>query len=208
MYSDPCEGRAVLRTQAATMLTLLTGPVRSGKSTYALALARAAGREPVYVATAAIDPADAEMTDRIARHRAERGTMRTIETDERVGPRLVETLADAATGDVLIVDSLGSWLGSFLRDVGVDGEQTLAIAGQLAARANELLAAIVSMKSDAVIVAEETGWGVVPPYPVGRVFRDELGRLTAALAGRADRAYLIVAGFAVDLHAIGRRVNA
>ncbi len=190
------------------MLTLLTGPVRSGKSAFALALARAAGREPVYIATAAIDPADAEMTDRVARHRAARGTMRTIETDERAGPRLAETLAGAPAGDVLIVDSLGSWLGSFLRDVESDGDTTLAIAGQLAARANELLAAIASMKTDAVIVAEETGWGVVPPYPLGRVFRDELGRLTAALAGRADRAYLIVAGFAVDLHAAGRRINA
>jgi adenosylcobinamide kinase / adenosylcobinamide-phosphate guanylyltransferase len=55
-----------------------------------------------------------------------------------------------------------------------------------------------------VIVAEEVGWGVVPPSPLGRIFRDELGRTTAALARSAEQAYLVVAGSAVDLHAVGR----
>jgi len=190
------EGSAVLRTQAAAMLTLLTGPVRSGKSTFALALARESGKTPIYVATAAIDPSDAEMTERVERHRAERGAMRAIETNESLGPRLADVLGTLNAGEIAIVDSLGTWLSTYV------------VAGDpLEPRVAELLAALGSMRGDAVVVAEETGWGVVPPYPLGRTFRDALGRATAALAGRADRAYLVVAGFAVDLQAVGRRVS-
>ena len=187
------------------MLTLLTGPVRSGKSAFAARLARESGAEPCYVATAVVDHADPEMVARIARHRADRGSMNVVETNEATGPRLVEVLARAASSQFVIVDSLGTWLSSQL--VALDS-QSAAAADMLERSANELLDALAMMKTDAVVVAEETGWGVVPPYPLGRLFRDQLGRMTAALAGRADRAYLVVAGFAVDLHAVGRRVSA
>ncbi len=186
----------MLRTQAAAMLTLLTGPVRSGKSTFALALARESGKTPIYIATASIDPTDAEMTERVERHRAERGAMRAIETNESSGPRLADALGSLADGEIAIVDSLGTWLSTYV------------VAGDpLEPPVAALLAALGSMRADAVFVAEETGWGVVPPYPLGRTFRDALGRVTATLAGRADRAFLVVAGFAIDLRAAGRRVS-
>jgi adenosylcobinamide kinase/adenosylcobinamide-phosphate guanylyltransferase len=179
------------------MLTVVTGPVRAGKSTFALQLARESEREPIYIATAAIDPGDPEMTVRVARHRAERGAMRTIESNEAHGPRLCEVLFRLTAADVAIVDSLGTWLSSYvIRD-----------DEDLDARAAELLAALAATPAEVIVVAEETGWGVVPAYPLGRLFRDALGRLTATLAGRADCAYLIVAGFAVDLRAAGRRVS-
>jgi len=190
------------------MLTLVTGPVRSGKSTFALALARESGREPVYVATAEIDPHDAEMTERVARHRAERGAMCTIETSDRVGSRLEDVLAAATEGQVAIVDSLGSWLGSRLvAHAAVLGEDAIAVGIALDRDAAALLAALALVRADVVIVTEETGWGVVPPYALGRAFRDHLGRLTAALASRAGVAYLVVAGYAIDLRSVGRRVS-
>jgi adenosylcobinamide kinase/adenosylcobinamide-phosphate guanylyltransferase len=43
------------------------------------------------------------------------------------------------------------------------------------------------------------GWGLVPPYPVGRVYRDILGRANQRLAAEADRVYLMVAGLPVDI---------
>jgi adenosylcobinamide kinase/adenosylcobinamide-phosphate guanylyltransferase len=178
------------------MLTLLTGPVRSGKSTFALILARESGREPVYVATAAMDPGDPEMTERVARHRAERGGMRTLETNETTGPTLADTLGGLGRGDVAVVDSLGTWLGSYV-----------AAGEALDAPVAGLLAALGTTTADVILVAEETGWGVVPPYPQGRIFRDALGRLTATIAGRAERVELVVAGYAVDLRAAGRRIS-
>src|ERR1700722_5315076 len=96
------------------MLAVITGPVRSGKSSFALRIARSSGKTPVYVATAAVDPADAEMTERGARHRAQRGTMRAVEGDERSGPGLEAVLAGLDAGEIALVDSLGTWLAALL----------------------------------------------------------------------------------------------
>ena len=190
------------------MIAFVTGPVRSGKSAFALKLARATGRTPVYVATYAADPGDAEMAERIARHRAERGSMRTIETNERSGPALLETLAAARHGEVLVVDSLGTWLAGHLLDLaGVAEADPVAAARELQGWAAALLPALDGLTADAVVVSEEAGWGVVPPTVLGRLFRDQLGRTGAAVAGRAGQAYLVVAGFAVDLAQAGRRVS-
>lgn len=190
------------------MITLVTGPVRSGKSAFALELARATNRRVVYVATADVDPADAEMTARVARHRRERGDMPTVEIKENGGPSLAAVLSGAPASDVLIVDSLGTWLTAHLLALGGEAARDpLAAAADLERRAGALLPALAAMRADAVVVAEEAGWGVVPPTVLGRLFRDQLGRTAAAIAGQAERTYLVVAGFAVDLAAVGRRIG-
>jgi adenosylcobinamide kinase / adenosylcobinamide-phosphate guanylyltransferase len=190
------------------MIVLVTGPVRSGKSAFALELARESGKTPVYVATCEADARDPEMAERIARHRAARGALRTIETNERSGPTLPEALAGGRAGETLIVDSLGTWLAAHLLALEeLAAADPVAAARALEQRASALLPALDGLTADAVVVAEETGWGVVPPSVLGRLFRDQLGRTAAALAGRADRAYLVVAGYAVDLARAGRRVS-
>lgn len=190
------------------MLVLVTGPVRAGKSTFALRLARASGKSPVFLATALVDPGDAEMTARVARHRAERGDMRTVEIDERQGVGLCAALAALGPDEVAIVDSLGTWFGAVM--LGAEeraGSEPAALAAELQARVSYLQHALATMKSDAVIVAEEAGWGLVPVTPLGRIFRDELGRATAGLARVADEAYLVVAGYALDIKRLGRPVS-
>lgn len=190
------------------MIVLVTGPVRAGKSAFALELARESGRTPVYVATADVDPGDPEMTERVARHRRERGAMRTVETNERTGPALVDTLAAAAPGEVLIVDSLGTWLAAHLLALeDLAARDPLAAARELERRAAPLPEALDRLAADAIVVAEEAGWGVVPASVLGRLFRDQLGRSTAAVAARAEAAYLVVAGYALDLARAGRRIN-
>jgi adenosylcobinamide kinase/adenosylcobinamide-phosphate guanylyltransferase len=173
-----------------------------------LELARAGGRTPVYVATYDAAADDAEMAERIARHRAERGAMRTIETSERSGPTLVETLAAAQPGEILIVDSLGTWLsGHLLTLAELAAGDPVAAARELERRTSSLLPALDGLGGDAIVISEEAGWGVVPPTVLGRLFRDQLGRTSAAVAGRAGEVYLVVAGYAVDLARAGRRVS-
>ena len=73
------------------MLTLILGPVRSGKSARAAALAQVTGKRVVLVATAAVDPADAEMRDRVERHRRDRpASWGVVETAQLGSPSLVE----------------------------------------------------------------------------------------------------------------------
>ena len=45
-----------------------------------------------------------------------------------------------------------------------------------------------------IFVAEETGWGVVPAYPLGRLFRDRLGYIVFKLGNIVDPTYLVIGG--------------
>ena len=190
------------------MLVLVTGPVRAGKSTFALRLARASGKSPVYLATALVDPADPEMTERVALHRAERAGMRSIEIDERGGAGLIAALLALGRDEVAIVDSLGTWFGALLLGAETEAEaEPGRVAAAVKAQATLLRETLAAMKADAVIVAEEAGWGLVPVTPLGRIFRDELGRATSALARDAGAAYLVVAGYALDIKRLGRPVS-
>lgn len=189
------------------MTTLILGPVRSGKSARAHALAEASGKRVIYAATAAYDPEDAEMRERIERHRRDRpATWTTVET---AGSGSLEALLREAPADTcVLVEALGTWIAAQLSAwPRLDGDDALAAAEALDAQGVALTETIASMRADAIVVAEETGWGVVPPTPLGRVFRDVLGRLAQRIAARADRVELVVAGYAVDLRALGRRVN-
>jgi adenosylcobinamide kinase/adenosylcobinamide-phosphate guanylyltransferase len=190
------------------MLALITGPVRSGKSAYAAQLAAAFGGPVTYVATLRVDPSDREMLDRIARHRATRGaSVRVVECWEPGSPDLPAIVAAAPPGEVLVVDSLGTWIAGHLLDLEPLAERDGAAAlAKLETVTSSLIPRLATTRAHVIVVAEETGWGVVPPSALGRIFRDQLGRMTAALARLADRADLVVAGHAIDVKAIGRPI--
>lgn len=191
------------------MITLVLGPARSGKSTRANALARASGKRVVFAATADVDPADAEMRERVARHRAARpAEWELVETARAGRPGLPALLRRAPADACVLVDALGTWLGALLQRLGPQAERDgVATLAALDGAGEELLAALAATRADVVLVGEETGWGVVPPSVLGRAFRDALGRLVRRLAARADRVELIVAGYAVDLRALGTPVE-
>ena len=54
-----------------------------------------------------------------------------------------------------------------------------------------------------IVVSNEVGLGVVPPTSLGRIYRDALGRVNQAVAAKADKVYLMVAGLALELKSIG-----
>jgi adenosyl cobinamide kinase/adenosyl cobinamide phosphate guanylyltransferase len=120
---------------------------------------------------------------------------------------LAQAIAGVAAGTTVVVDSLGTWLADHLLDMEAlaesDPEHALV---ELEAVAEPLVALLARRDHDVILVSEETGWGIVPATPLGRVFRDALGRLNAAIAASADSAYLVVAGYALDLKT-GRSVN-
>lgn len=184
------------------MITLVLGPVRSGKSARAAELARASGRPVIAALTAAIDPNDAEMVARVERHRRDRPREWTVVETAHAMP-LPQLLRDAAAGSCVLVDALGTWLAEPLVDC--DERDAPAILERYAA---ELESALEAATADVILVAEETGWGVVPASALGRAFRDALGRLARRLAARAGRVELVVAGYALDLRRIGSPVEA
>jgi adenosylcobinamide kinase/adenosylcobinamide-phosphate guanylyltransferase len=199
-------------------LVFITGPVRSGKSRFAERLARERGGEVTYVATARSDPDDREWTARIAHHRARRPpAWRIVETAAPGAPSLAAILRAADAEHTLVVDSTGTWLAERMRArlEGLGRAKNLDSAAREASALDEadleaelalVTRALVDARAYVIVVGEETGWGVVPEFPSGRVFRDVLGRAHQALSAAAERAYVVVAGVALDLHALGRPV--
>ncbi len=77
-----------------------------------------------------------------------------------------------------------------------------AVAGRIGAALDDLLAAVRETGSTMIAVSNEVGLGVVPEYPIARLYRDELGRANRRLAAAADEVYLLVAGIPLELKAL------
>jgi len=159
---------------------LFLGGARSGKSAAAEARAHAVagpGGSVTYLAPATARPDDPEWTARIAAHRARRpATWRTVEDADPI-PTL-------RAGGVVLVDCLSLWLARVLE----------ASAPAVEQRCTELVAAWAAAPGYVIAVSSEVGMGVVPATAAGRRFRDELGRLNAAVAAASDEVALVVAG--------------
>jgi len=173
-----------------TRRTLALGGARSGKSAHAEGLLPA-DEEVMYVATGRRDPNDPEWTARIDAHIARRPhTWRTVEASRELadvvraakGATLVDDVATWLTG---VMDAAGAWEGAGLDLVRREGAM--------------LVEAVAATEARVVLVSSEVGLGVVPPTRSGRLFRDELGALNAALAQRCDEVLLLVAGIPMRL---------
>ncbi len=165
-------------------VTLVLGGARSGKSAHAEALVESRPGPCVYLATA--EAGDGEMAERIAAHRARRGTRwRTLEEPLE----LAATLAARPAGEgAVLVDCLTLWLSNLM-----------AAERDPAAETARLLEALPGVAAPVVFVSNEVGLGIVPMNPLARRFRDEAGRLNQAVAAAADRVVFVAAGLPLVL---------
>lgn len=158
---------------------LVLGGARSGKSRHAQDTAEAVGGDLVFIATG--QAFDAEMTDRIARHQADRDARwRTVEAPVDLAGAIV---ANDATSAVLLVDCLTLWASNLLlaeEDAGV--------------RTDALLAAIDTAQARVILVSNEVGLGIVPDNALARRFRDLAGTVNRRVAAICDEVVLVVAG--------------
>jgi adenosylcobinamide kinase/adenosylcobinamide-phosphate guanylyltransferase len=170
--------------------TLVLGGTRSGKSRYAEDLLPADA--PVrYLATARRRDDDAEWSARIDAHRHRRPHGWTTLEDADVAALV------RAGGDPLLVDDLATWLTGVLDDAAA--WDVPAVPPAVGARVSELVDAVAACPGRVVLVSAEVGLGVVPATRAGRLFRDELGALNAALAAVCDEVLLLVAGLPLRL---------
>ena len=165
-------------------LALVLGGARSGKSQFALKLASEMPGPALFLATAA--PLDREMKKRIQEHRrARRRSFETLEAPQGVGEAL---LAAGAGYKTVVLDCLTLLVSNVIGDEERGAQKRMD--GELAG----LLEAIDRLEASFIIVSNEVGMGLVPLTPVGRLYRDLLGRANQTLAQKADRVYLLVAG--------------
>jgi adenosylcobinamide kinase/adenosylcobinamide-phosphate guanylyltransferase len=168
-------------------LTLILGGARSGKSSFAEQVARESGKTVTLIATATAG--DEEMAERIRKHRASRpAEWQTLELPLNLGRKLVIPLAE-----IVIVDCITLLVTNVLLSLPEDmpGETVLQ---KVQVEIDELIAAQARLGGQWLLVSNEVGLGLVPPYPLGRVYRDALGWANQALARAAGRVIFMVAG--------------
>lgn len=175
----------------------VTGGARSGKSTFAERQAGGLGRPVTYIAT--LEPLDAEMQARIARHQAQRpATWRTVEA-----PRTpLDAVRGTPLGDTVLLDCLSLWVSNRLLDLQTETPsraEVVALESVIESETHALLELLAAREGGAVLVSNEVGSGLVPEYPLGRAYRDVLGRVNQQVARTATRAWLCVAGRALEL---------
>ena len=179
---------------------LVLGGIRSGKSAWAEALAArmAAGRPVIYLATGVA--ADAEMTERIRRHRQRRpAEWQTIEAPLNPVAGLPDSLADslADTPAVVLMDSLDGWASNLLLEH--ESAPPAELEARVAGAARRFIAVMRERGWYAVIVSSEVGMSPVAASYLGRRFQDLLGTVNQAVAAAADRVTLVAAGIPVTI---------
>ena len=185
-----------------SQLILVLGGARSGKSTFAQQLAQRSERSVAIIATATAG--DEDMRERITRHRATRPShWHTIEEPLK----LTEAFRQAANvADVILLDCITVWLSNWLFSQGdSDHRETAAMLSNYTNGAldaiKELLTTLAELDAPKtlIVVTNEVGLGIVPAYPIGRIYRDVLGHVNQRLAAVATHVYLMVAGLGVDI---------
>lgn len=188
-------------------LILITGGARSGKSSYAEKRAEEFGGDQVlYVATSEIR--DDEMHQRVRKHQAQRpSTWQTVEAPLQVAERI--SAESALQERVILLDCLTLLTSNLLlKFAGPQGDAfdepsadpfAPKIEAALLKEVDELLALFREFAGTTLIVTNEIGLGLVPPYELGRAYRDLLGRANQMIAQQSDEVILMVSGIALQV---------
>lgn len=181
--------------------TLVLGGIRSGKSEYAESCLMDADHV-VYMAAAQIF--DAEMQERVARHRARRN--RLWETIEE--PFDLVGALRAVPQKTILLESVGTWISNMLLRYPYDEpvqspDQRKTIEADIMREIGRLCNAIQNHSGQIYMVSEEVGLSMVSTHPLGRLFEDVLGTANQMLAMRCDDVVLVVAGYPLVIKSAG-----
>jgi adenosylcobinamide kinase/adenosylcobinamide-phosphate guanylyltransferase len=171
-------------------IVLFTGGARSGKSSRAEQYAAYHQRPVVYLATA--EARDDEMQARIAQHQAQRpGTWRTYEEPLAVSA----VLATLPQGTLVLLDCLSLLVSNLL--LAHELNPQFVVSNEVASMLNSVQQRNLTL----IVVSNEVGMGIVPEYPLGRIYRDLLGRANQQVAAAAAEVYVVVCGIVIDVRA-------
>lgn len=168
-------------------IIFLLGGVRSGKSRYAVKLAKKFRKKVAFIATC-VSP-DVEMKRRIKLHQISRPKQwELIEEGKDIG--------SALTGlqnkyEIVLIDCLGLWISNLLAARLKNKEIERSI--------DKFIDTIYKVKFTTILVSNEVGSGIVPTNPLGRRFQDMLGLANQRIAKNANKVILMQAGIPITI---------
>lgn len=190
-------------------VTFVIGGARSGKSSFAEKKAREYGYDVLYIATAVIT--DEGMLDRVKKHQAQRPkTWHTLEMYKDF-TSLIQRV-EFTKSEVVLIDCITTLIGNFMFDSKLDfdtcsvdkvNELEVLIKKEI----ESLIITCNQHNKKLIVVSNETGLGVVPPYYMGNYFRDISGRINNLISSYADFMYLIFSGIPIKLKHMGEMVQ-
>lgn len=188
-------------------LVVVTGGARSGKSRFAEQYtAKLGSRRPdgeiVYIATSQVY--DQEMEERVALHKQRRSNEWTTVEEPYDLEAVLERLAVEKVS-VVLIDCITLWLSNVLLlpdEHGLERWTDPAYVRSILERTHKLSFLLQEAPFATVIVTNEVGGGLVPEYPLGRVYRDLAGQVNQTLAEKADEVYVAICGIPVNLRSI------
>lgn len=171
-------------------IILVTGAANSGKSEWGEYIAKKSQKPVIYIATAQKIENDEEWMLKIKKHQERRA--KNWQTWE-IPLDLCFAIEEISEDNCILIDSLGTWVANCLEEDEFNWQ----------IQVEKLIFSLENTSSEIILVAEETGWGVIPAYPQGRLFRNRLGKLIRLVGSVAKTVYLIVGGYAIDVSKIG-----
>lgn len=173
-------------------ITLILGGARSGKSSYALSLAKRY-KKVAFIATC--QGKDEEMRKRIKLHKETRPKhWETFEEPKDVD-LLLEKVPDVF--NCIVIDCLTLLVSNLLL---LNSNQK-----EIEDKIKKILSVLKNKKTQVIIVSNEVGLGIVPEHKLAREFRDIAGRVNQLVAKQADEVWFICAGLPLKIKTIRGR---
>lgn len=180
-------------------IVFITGGARSGKSSFAEKLALETGRNITYIAT--LNIFDEEMKSRVEEHKNRRDSrFQTVEAYKNFDV----IFKNIPANDTILFDCVTNMVTNLMFEHNIDWDNTepkeVAIVEEyINSELDVLIEKSIFHKGKVIFVSNELGMGLVPPYALGRYFRDIAGRANQKLAKNSDEAYFIVSGIPMKI---------
>ncbi len=182
---------------------LLLGGARSGKSSFGEKLAASIPGRVAYFATAKIT--DKEMEKRVRTHQERRPkNWKTFEISSPLGKigeieKIFKSISSEKF-DTVLIDCITNLIFQVIDRYKIDDLEVLAnkeeerIEKEVIMFFKAFVKILEESSLNIIVISNEIGLGVVPAFPLGRIFRDLMGAVNKEMARVSDEVYFFIAG--------------